>query len=204
MALNLVKKNSSSPFYLQRSMVSQGGEGGAYESGGYTGQSTYSDGGVAESIAGFGKVFGAALGSRTAADDNASDVKKKSRLERKDTRLTEKRKGQTGMEDVSNNISLDKKIARNQGKIKTTDAKISSYNEITKPVVKSDIIGKTLPTIVNSKILTPVQSEAKSTTGSFDIGSQLKTDYSSNANLKPTVMNEGVMGTIKKLFNRPQ
>lgn len=61
-------------------MVDQGGAGGAYESGGYNGQATYVDSGIGQAIAGFGKTLGAALGSGTAADDNASDIKKSERL----------------------------------------------------------------------------------------------------------------------------
>ena len=107
-----------------------------------------------EAIAGVGKTIGAALGSRTAADDNASDLKRKARLEKKEARLTDKRKSQTGMEDVSNNASLDKKIARNRGKIETTDVKIGAYNEIEKPTLKSDIGPKAPPVTVNSKMTT--------------------------------------------------
>lgn len=162
MSLDIVRKNSNSPFHLQRSIVDQGGSGGVYEQGGFDPNNVYSDGGIAESIAGFGKIVGAGLSNITAADKNTSDVNRKERLEKKETRLTEKRKGQTGMEDVSSNISLDKKIARNRSKIETTGAKIKAYNEIEKPTLKSDIVGKTTPVTVNSKVTTKPPEESTS------------------------------------------
>ena len=41
--MNIVKKNSSSPFKLQRSMVDQGGSGGAYETGGYNPEAVFNN-----------------------------------------------------------------------------------------------------------------------------------------------------------------
>jgi len=210
MALNLVKKNSSSPFHLQRSMVDQGGEGGAYESGGYTGQSTYSDGGVAESIAGFGKVFGAALGSRTAADDNASDVKRSERLGKKQERLHDKKLMNSDNDNLDNRARLEKREERVGIRKKAVDARISTYNEIDKPTLKSDVGSKGTPVNVNTKLSGRPEVE---TENQFNIGGQLKTDYSSNANLKAPkktgaimpqenyVLGKGpLLGNVKKLF----
>ena len=57
--------NIISPFMLQRSMVDQGGEGGAYESGGFNPDTVYSDNGAASAIVGIGKTMGSSLASRT-------------------------------------------------------------------------------------------------------------------------------------------
>jgi hypothetical protein len=64
MSLNLVKKNSSSPFQLQRSIVDQGGEGGAYESGGFNPDMVYNNDAANAAVESFGKVVGAALSAR--------------------------------------------------------------------------------------------------------------------------------------------
>jgi hypothetical protein len=81
MSLGLIRKNSGSPFRLQRSVVDQGGEGGAYESGGFNGEATYTDGGAASAIAGVGKMIGSSLASRTSEDKNKDNEKKAARLE---------------------------------------------------------------------------------------------------------------------------
>ena len=87
MSLNLVNRNTSSPFHLQRSMVDQGGEGGVYESGGYTGTSTYNNDAANAAIESFGTTIGAALSSRTPEDKNKVNIKAKERLEKKSDRL---------------------------------------------------------------------------------------------------------------------
>lgn len=92
MSLNLVKRNSGSPFQLQRSIVDQGGEGGAYESGGYTGKSTYNNDAANAAMQSFGATVGAALSSRTPGDKNKADIKSKERLEKKSERLTKEGK----------------------------------------------------------------------------------------------------------------
>jgi hypothetical protein len=61
MSLDIVKKNSSSPFQLQRSMVDQGGSGGAYETGGYNPNAVYNNDAANEAIESLGKVVGAAI-----------------------------------------------------------------------------------------------------------------------------------------------
>jgi len=61
MSLNLIKKNSSSPFHLQRSMVDQGGAGGAYESGGFDPNNVYNNDAANAALMSFGKIVGAGL-----------------------------------------------------------------------------------------------------------------------------------------------
>ena len=139
MSLNLVKSNSSSPFRLQRSMVDQGGEGGAYESGGYTGQSEYSDGGMSEAIASFGKVVGAGLSSRTASSKNDANVKKEARLEKRSDRIEGRKDKATTAGNTEKANRLDKRNTRVEAKKEKTTAEIKKYNESQKPTAKSDI-----------------------------------------------------------------
>lgn len=58
MSLDIVKKNSSSPFHLQRSMVDQGG---IYEQGGFNPDMVYNNDLANEAIESFGKIVGAGL-----------------------------------------------------------------------------------------------------------------------------------------------
>lgn len=73
MSLSLIKKNSSSPFHLQRSIVDQGGAGGAYESGGFNPDAVYNNDAANAAIISFGKVVGAGL---AAADIKSKKFKK--------------------------------------------------------------------------------------------------------------------------------
>jgi hypothetical protein len=136
MSLGLVKKNSNSPFQLQRSMVDQGGEGGAYESGGYDPNNTYSDNGAASAIAGMGKIIGSSLASRTGEDINKSNVEKKSKLERKKEILEVKKKhsdSEGGKKHYGN------RIERVEGRIKDKAKSIDEYSKKKNPVLTSDI-----------------------------------------------------------------
>jgi hypothetical protein len=62
MSIGLVKKNSSSPFQLQRSMVPQ--SGGAYEDGGFNPKAVYNNDAANAAITSFGQTIGAALTAR--------------------------------------------------------------------------------------------------------------------------------------------
>jgi len=157
MSLNLVRNNSSSPFRLQRSMVDQGGEGGAYESGGYTGQSEYSDGGISEAIASIGKVVGAGLSSRTAGDKNKSNEKKAERLEIRAKKTETKKQNAIKSGDINKSDRMQKRGERVEGKLKQTTADIKKYNESQKPTAKSDIApvkdeAKAIPSASTEKI----------------------------------------------------
>lgn len=191
-------------------MVDQGGAGGAYESGGYNGQSTYVDSGIGQAIAGFGKTLGAALGSRTAADKNASDIKKSERLGKKESKLHDKKLMSSDNENLDKRARLEKREERVGDRKKAVDARIKTYNEIDKTTLKSDVGSKANPINVNTKISGKPEVEIEN---QFNIGSQLKTDYSSNANLKAPKKTEAIMpqenyvlgkgpllGNVKKLF----
>lgn len=73
MSIGLVKKNSSSPFQLQRSIVDQGGSGGPYESGGFNPKALYNNDAANAAVESFGKTIGAALIAR--GDKKKEDVK---------------------------------------------------------------------------------------------------------------------------------
>lgn len=77
MSLDLVRKNSSSPFHLQRSMVDQGGAGGAYESGGFDPNNVYDNDAANAAIMSFGKIVGAGL---TAAGKDKEKEKPKEKV----------------------------------------------------------------------------------------------------------------------------
>ena len=135
MSLDIVRKNSGSPFMMQRSIVSQDGEGGVYEQGGYNPDAGYSDGGVSDAIAGIGKTVSAGIMSRTAEDDNESNISKKKRLEDRGKRLTTKMLNS----DDAKAVKIEKRLGNIGSKIQDTSSKIKEYNEFYKPTIKSDI-----------------------------------------------------------------
>jgi hypothetical protein len=74
--MDIVKRNSSSPFKLQRSMVDQGGSGGAYETGGYNPSAVYNNDAANEAIESLGKVVGAAIYAKGKDKDNETNKTK--------------------------------------------------------------------------------------------------------------------------------
>lgn len=133
MSLNIVRKNSGSPFQLQRSMVDQGGSGGAYESGGYNPEAVYNNDVANATIESLGKVVGAAISSRTAGDENKSNVKKKSNLERKKAILeTKKEYGSSDSEKKRYENRIKRVSGRIEDKTKAIDKYKASMNNIIK------------------------------------------------------------------------
>ena len=61
MSLDLVKKNSGSPFHLQRSMVAKANEEGSYAEGGFNPNAVYNNDAANAAIASFGDIVGDAL-----------------------------------------------------------------------------------------------------------------------------------------------
>lgn len=139
MSLNLIKNNSSSPFHLQRSIVNQGGEGGAYESGGYTGESQYSDVGISSAITSFGKILGAGIGSRTEKDENNANINKEARLQKRSTRIEGKQRTAIEKDNIQKATKLGERNQRVKVRKEKTTEKIKKYNESQKPTLKSDI-----------------------------------------------------------------
>lgn len=142
MSLGIVKKNSSSPFHLQRSIVDQGGEGGAYESGGYNPENVYNDNGISESIMGFGKVLAAGISSITAEDQNNSNIAKKARLEKRQGKIIDKMNIDSNSDSRQN--ALSKRFDRVEKRKEKTSAEIKAYDETYKPTTKSSINKKEL------------------------------------------------------------
>ena len=64
MSLNIIKKNTNSPFHLQRSIVPQGEEDGAYARGGYNPDALYNNDAANAAVQSFGIIAGAALAAR--------------------------------------------------------------------------------------------------------------------------------------------
>ena len=124
--MHIIKKNSSSPFHLQRSIVDQ--SEGSYQQGGFDPNNAYSDSGYSEGIAAFGKILGAGLSSVTKEDVNNRNIAKKDRLTKKEARLT-----------------TDKKVERAgrvHKRLEKTKVEIKTYNDYNKPVLTSDIDNK--------------------------------------------------------------
>lgn len=136
MSLGIINKNTGSPFMLRRSIVDQGGQGGAYESGGFNPEATYSDGGAAEAIASVGKVVGAAISSRTAGDENKSDISKSERISKRTEKINSKiSESSTDAEKAK----ASKKTGRLTERKNKVDSRIKEYNEFVKPTLASDV-----------------------------------------------------------------
>ena len=108
MSLDLVKKNSNSPFQLQRSIVDQGG---VYESGGFNPDMVYDNDLANDAVESFGKLVGAGL---LAMGKN----KEKEEKPKFDTAGAEKARGEyekiqkdkKEKEDASKNAQLNKQL----------------------------------------------------------------------------------------------
>lgn len=137
MSLGIINKNTSSPFMLRRSIVDQGGQGGAYESGGFNPDQGYSDGGTANAIAALGNTIGAGLSARTAGDENKDDLAASKRLDKKSKRISDKISSSDTSEDKKKR--LEKRLGNvGERKVKV-ESRISDYNEMVKPTLTSDI-----------------------------------------------------------------
>jgi hypothetical protein len=171
MSLDLVKKNSNSPFQLQRSIVDQGGSGGAYESGGFNPDMVYNNDAANAAVESLGKVIGAAISSRTAADNNASDVKTKERLDKKQARLSEKKSTLTGMEDVSKSVRLGNRIERSENKEAKVVKRINEYEKSQKLPITSTLTSSL--NSINTKPAAAVTTKTHGTKKPFDFGNVL-------------------------------
>jgi hypothetical protein len=129
---NIISRNTSSPFKQQRSIVNQGGEGGAYEEGGFNPNNVYSDNGVSDAIAGFGKIVGAGLLSRTAGDKNEDNERKSERLTKRSNRINEK----ISSVDDSKKSKLEKRKNRVDTRLKETNKEIEEYKKSITPVLQ--------------------------------------------------------------------
>lgn len=125
MSFSIIRKNTGSPFHLQRSMVDQGGAGGAYESGGYTGESNYNNNAANAAIESIASTMGTALSSRTPDDKNKSNIKSKERLEKKSVRLKDK----ASKADYDKSTKLTNRAAKVDARVEKKKQSISKFEE---------------------------------------------------------------------------
>jgi len=139
MPLDLVKKNSNSPFQLQRSIVDQGGSGGAYESGGFNPDMVYNNDAANAAVESLGKVIGAAISSRTAADNNASDVKTKERLDKKEKSIKDNSWKNLDNDNTAKRERSQKKLDRIDKRQERVEGRITDYNKTINPYATSTL-----------------------------------------------------------------
>ena len=139
MSLNIVKKNSSSPFHLQRSIVDQGGSGGAYESGGFNPDTVYNNDAANAAVESLGKVIGAGLSSRTEGDKNKSNEKKAERLEKRGERVEDKKQKSLESGNLDRANRMQKRGERVESRLKETNKQIAAYKETQKPSLKATL-----------------------------------------------------------------
>ena len=139
MSLQLLRQAVKSPFQLQRSMVDQGGAGGAYESGGFTGESQYSDGGAAAAISSIGNSIAAGLNSITPGDKNKMNEKKAARLEVRSAKTEKKKELAEAAGNTSKANRMEKRNARVETRLNETNKKIEDYKQSKNPTLESDI-----------------------------------------------------------------
>ena len=147
MSMNLMKRNSSSPFHLQRSIVDQGGAGGAYEAGGYNPDAVYNNDAANAAVESLGKTIGASITARTPEDKNKEDVKKSERLTEKSKNLKDK----ASVSDYDKSTRLTNRAARVDKRLEKTNTRIKDYNESEKPTLKSDIVSSKITKVEPKK-----------------------------------------------------
>jgi len=139
MSLQLLRQTVRSPFQLQRSMVDQGGAGGAYESGGFTGKSQYSDGGMAAAISSFGASISAGIDAISDKDMNKMNEKKATRLENRSQQTELKKQQATDAGNTKKADRMDKRNKRVEARLGETNKKIEEYKQSKNPTLESDI-----------------------------------------------------------------
>lgn len=182
MSINLMKRNSSSPFHLQRSMVDQGGAGGAYEAGGYNPDAVYNNDAANAAVESLGKTIGASIAARTPEDKNKEDVKKSDRLEKRQEKLKDKKLMNSDNDHTAKRERIEKRIERVGARKEKVDTRIKDYNESEKPTVKSDI---TSPSAKTKSISTDDSKKS-----SIDLKGSTKTNYNESTEPKPKKMVE--------------
>jgi hypothetical protein len=74
MSIDLIRKNTSSPFHLQRSIVPQG-EDGAYQRGGFNPDAVYNNDAANEAVESFSKTMGEAISNMDFKRKKKEDAK---------------------------------------------------------------------------------------------------------------------------------
>lgn len=177
MSLDIVKKNSNSPFHLQRSMVDHSG---AYEQGGFNPDMVYNNDMANAAIESFGKIIGAGLSAMTDEDANKADIKTKDRLDKKEKSIKDNSWKNADNSRTTQRERSQRKLDRIDKRQEKVEGRIADYNKTKNPFTTSTLT-TTTPTATKSAAVIAKEPENKS---SFNIGGQLKTNYSDNSNLK--------------------
>jgi hypothetical protein len=161
MSLQLLRQTVRSPFQLQRSMVDQGGAGGAYESGEFTGKSQYSDGGMAAAISSFGASISAGIDAISDKDMNKMNEKKADRLAVRGAKTEAKKQKAIESGDLSKADRMTKRGERVEARLGATNKKIEEYKQSKNPTLESDV-KPVKPKTETPKTETPEETEAVS------------------------------------------
>jgi hypothetical protein len=139
--MKMIKNNTGSPFQLQRSMVPQGDENGAYSQGGYNPDAVAYNGEVMNSvIESSGATLGAALTAMGSQDQSGRMQKRKDRLAIKKQKLESKAKAEST--SAEKKARLGNRIERVGGRLDKATSSLNTYNESKKPKLTSTIENK--------------------------------------------------------------
>lgn len=139
--MNMIKNNTGSPFRLQRSMVAQGDENGAYSQGGYNPDAVAYNGEIMNSvIESTGATLGAALTAMGSQDQSGRMQKRKDRLAIKKQKLESKAKAEST--STKQKARLENRIERVGGRLDKATSSLNTYNESKKPKLTSSIENK--------------------------------------------------------------
>lgn len=138
--MKLIQKHTASPFKLARSIVDQGGEGGAYESGGYNpDEYNRSSEIMMASLEAGSNMLGAALGSMTKGDLNKIRVKGNEKREKRISNIDKKLEKEVGTKKGNR---LEEKKQRIQGRINKNAKKIEEYESVYGKDTSNDFLKK--------------------------------------------------------------
>jgi len=128
MSLKLIKNNTSSPFHLQRSIVPQGDEDGAYARGGFNPDALYNLDAANAAVKSIGTTVGAALSSRSKKEDAKVEKNTDKGLEdfKKITSAADKKDKEQKSKDQETRLQ---NIADDFDAMETSDAFNQSYKK---------------------------------------------------------------------------
>ena len=107
MSINIIRKNTSSPFHLQRSIVPQ--EGGAYQRGGFNPDAVYNNDAANEAMESFSKTMGEAISNmdfkRKKKEDNGLEsFKKKVKYAEATNKVQQKENQENALRNITEDI----------------------------------------------------------------------------------------------------
>jgi hypothetical protein len=137
----MIKNNTGSPFQLQRSIVAQGDENGAYSQGGYNPDAVAYNGEVMNSvIESSGATLGAALTAMGSQDQSGRMQKRKDRLAIKKQKLESKAKAEST--SAGQKARLGNRVKRVGDRLDKATTRLNTYNESKNPKLTSTIENK--------------------------------------------------------------